>query len=223
MRFHPDETIRCLISAGPTREYFDPVRFLSNPSTGKMGYAIAQAAAKVGWDVKLVSGPVALECPEECERIMVETGQQMYEAIDGLYDSCDILIMTAAVMDYRPKEQSDHKVKKDKLSMMVEMEATVDILKAMGKKKKNQMLVGFAAETKDVEAYAAGKLKEKNCDYIVANQVGISGGGFASDSNSVIVLGKDGSHWNMGPESKTKIAEELVRYFQKIVEYASRS
>jgi phosphopantothenoylcysteine decarboxylase/phosphopantothenate--cysteine ligase len=206
---------RCIVSAGPTREYFDPVRFLSNPSTGKMGYAIASEAAKAGWDVTLVSGPVALNCPEGCKRICVETGQQMYEAIDQLYADCDVLIMTAAVMDYRPKEQSDHKIKKDKLSMTVEMEPTVDILKTLGKKKTKQLLVGFAAETNDVETYAAGKMKEKNCDYIVANQVGVSGAGFAADTNSVIVLGKDGSRIEYGPDTKVHIAQKLIELFQE--------
>lgn len=205
--------IRCLISAGPTREYFDPVRFLSNPSSGKMGYALAEAAASLGWFVNLVSGPVALECPPGCLRTSVVTGQEMFDAVNGLFPECDILIMTAAVMDYRPVERSTAKIKKDQLSMNIEMEPTTDILKTVTQQKTRQMVVGFAAETNDVEAYALRKMEEKRCDFIVANQVGQPGQGFESDTNRVLLLGPDGLHKVIGPDSKRAIAAELVSFF----------
>lgn len=204
--------IRCLISAGPTREFFDPVRFISNPSSGRMGYAIALAAAKNGWAVTLVSGPVSLPVPDGVERVDVVSAQEMFEAIETRFDACDLLIMSAAVSDYRPKSRSNCKVKKDKLALVVEMEPTVDILKTVAARKKpGQFVVGFAAETNDVEAYARGKMAAKNCDMMVANRVGQAGSGFMSEENRVIILTRDGARVEIGPAPKTEIAEQLVR------------
>jgi len=203
--------LRCLVSAGPTREFFDPVRFISNPSSGKMGYAIADAAASLGWDVTLVSGPVSLPCPENVARVDVVSAQDMYEAIAARFDSCDILIMSAAVSDYRPKFRAGSKVKKDKLELVVAMEPTVDILKTVAARKKSgQFVVGFAAETNDVENYARGKMRAKNCDMMVANKVGEPGGGFMSDDNRVILLKRDGWREAVGPCLKTEIARRIV-------------
>jgi len=210
--------IRCLISAGPTREYFDPVRYVSNPSSGKMGYAIAAAAAKQGWTVELVSGPVMLACPEGVTRIPVVTGDEMYREVDARFDGCDILIMTAALIDFRPKTKVDHKVKKFELSMVIEMEQVVDVLATVSQRKTKQLVVGFAAETDNVEAYALRKLEGKNADFIVANQIGTTSGGFESDHNTVLVLGRDGSRWEMGPALKTAIAETLITQFAQILE-----
>lgn len=206
--------IRCVISAGPTREYFDPVRYVSNPSTGKMGYALAEAALAVGWEVDLVSGPVSLQAPLGARLHPVTTGAEMFEAVAGLFDRCDILIMTAALIDFRPRTKADHKVKKDVLEMVVEMEPVVDVLATMGQRKTSQYIVGFAAETNDVEAYGLRKLESKNADFIVANQIGVAGSGFASDVNEIILLGRDGTREEMGPASKLALGVSLIGKFQ---------
>jgi phosphopantothenoylcysteine decarboxylase / phosphopantothenate---cysteine ligase len=203
--------LRCLVSAGPTREFFDPVRFISNPSSGKMGFAIAEAARDAGWEVTLVAGPVALPSPAGIARIDVVSAKEMFEAVDSRFDFCDVLIMSAAVSDYRPKMREDHKVKKDRLSLVIEMEPTIDILKTVAARKKSgQFVVGFAAETRDVEAYAASKMKAKNCDMMVANDVGEAGVGFGGDNNRVILLSKDGDREAVGPASKVGIARIIV-------------
>jgi phosphopantothenoylcysteine decarboxylase/phosphopantothenate--cysteine ligase len=203
-------SIRCLISAGPTREYLDPVRFLSNPSTGRMGFALAEAAAVRGWSVTLVAGPVELPTPAGVVRIDVETGDEMHRALEARFDDCNILIMTAAVMDYRPRERLPEKVKKGRLSMSVEMEPTVDILATLGVRKAHQILVGFAAETHNVEAYAREKLERKNLDWIAANEVGRAGTGFASATNRLLLLGRGGQRIELGEGLKTSLAVRLL-------------
>lgn len=207
--------IRCLITAGPTREYFDPVRFISNPSTGKMGYAMAQGAVEAGWAVTLISGPVHLEPPAGAQLIPVQTAEEMYNAMRSEFDQCDILIKTAAVSDYRPKQRLSQKVKKADLRMVVEMEPTIDILKTISLLKQHQLLVGFAAETEQVQAYAREKLAAKRLDYIVANQVGGPSGGFAADDNTVWLISAAGAEQQFGPGPKRQIAQDLIRYFQQ--------
>jgi phosphopantothenoylcysteine decarboxylase/phosphopantothenate--cysteine ligase len=203
--------LRCLISAGPTREFFDPVRFISNPSSGKTGFALAEAAVAKGWAVTLVSGPVSLATPEGVERVDVVSAQEMFDAVNARFDKCDILIMSAAVSDYRPRVRQEHKVKKDKLELTIEMEPTIDILKTVAARKKpGQFVVGFAAETRDVESYALGKMLSKNCDMMVANKVGESGSGFMSDDNSVILMTRTGERETLGPAPKKDIAEKIV-------------
>ncbi|MGB0745010.1 MAG: phosphopantothenoylcysteine decarboxylase, partial [Opitutales bacterium] len=159
--------IRCLITAGPTRESFDPVRFISNPSTGKMGFALAEAAIDAGWTVDLVAGPVALEEPDGAILYPVVTAQEMYHQVDALFDACDVLIMAAAVSDFRPVEQSESKAKKEDAKLTVEFERTIDILKTVTERKLHQTVVGFAAETNDVETYAREKLVAKRMDWVV--------------------------------------------------------
>ncbi len=204
-------TIRCLITAGPTREFFDPVRFISNPSSGKMGFALAAAAVNAGWTVDLVSGPVSLPEPDDVLLYPVVTGDEMLHQVDALFDPCDILIKTAAVCDYRPAKKETHKLKKSRENLTVELEPVTDILKTVAARKRpDQLVVGFAAETRDVEAYARRKLEEKNLDFIVANQVGVRGSGFESDSNSVILIGRDGTRETFGPAAKTEIARALI-------------
>jgi len=206
-------TIRCLVSAGPTREYFDPVRYVSNPSSGRMGYAIAEAAAEAGWTVDLVSGPTSLPEPEHPDILFypVETGEEMFRQIDALFDPCDILIMTAAVCDMRPKQPRIKKVKKEDMQMTVEFEPVPDILKTMAARKQpGQTVVGFAAETDRVEDYALGKLQAKKLDWICANKVGGADSAFESEQNKLIVLGKDGQREVLGPASKVEIARKLV-------------
>ncbi|MDP0498966.1 MAG: phosphopantothenoylcysteine decarboxylase [Verrucomicrobiota bacterium JB022] len=204
--------IRCLVSAGPTREYFDPVRFLSNPSSGKMGYAIARAAQEAGWQTELVSGPVALEAPEGVAVTRVETGQQMFDALAPRFEHCDVLIMTAAIMDYRPAEKATQKVKKDQLDFTVRMEPVVDVLKTLAARRRpGQYIVGFAAETNDLETYARGKLLKKNCDLIVGNYIGRPDTGFQGDENTVFLFAPEQRVRQVGPASKLEIARELVR------------
>jgi len=204
-------SIRCLITAGPTREFIDPVRFISNPSTGKMGFALAEAAVEAGWTVDLIAGPVALEEPEGVILYPVVTAEEMYHQVDALFDACDILIMTAAVSDFRPVSRHEFKEKKGDAALTIEFERTTDILKTVTERKQHQSVVGFAAETNDVELYAKKKLQSKNLDWIVANQVGALGAGFAADSNEVILIAADGSSLKIGPASKRAIAEKLIQ------------
>lgn len=216
--------VRCLISAGPTREFFDPVRFVSNPSSGKMGFALARSAAALGWEVTLVAGPVVIPSPEGVTVEKVITGDEMFQAIDARFDDCDILIMTAAVMDYRPVQQAAQKIKKGQLAMTIEMEPVVDILQAMSARRQQQYLVGFAAETDHLEEYALKKLAGKNCDVIVANYVGFdSATGFEADTNEVFVFGKDGSRQRLGPAPKAVIAERLIQSFATTLAHRSPS
>lgn len=208
---------RCLISAGPTREFFDPVRYVSNPSSGKMGYALAAAAARKGWAVHLVSGPVSLTPPEGISVENVITGEEMFRAIDRVFDDCDILIMTAALIDFRPKVKAPHKVKKGDLESSIEMEAVPDVLATVSRRKAHQLVVGFAAETNNLEDYARRKLDSKNADFIVANRIGIEGGGFESDQNSILLLGRDGTREAMGPLQKTVLGERLIERFASVL------
>ena len=203
-------SIRCLITAGPTREHVDPVRFLSNPSTGKMGYALAGAAVAQGWTVDLVAGPVALEEPENVVLYPVTSAEEMFHQVDALFDVCDILIMTAAVSDFRPVIRHGQKEKKERASMTIEFERTIDILKTMTERKRHQIVVGFAAETDNVEEYARKKLFEKRCDWIVANKVGEAGTGFAADTNTVMLIGANDELVRLGPAPKDEIARQLI-------------
>ena len=204
-------SIRCLITAGPTREFIDPVRYISNPSTGKMGFSIAEAAIEAGWNVDLVAGPVALEEPNGAILYPVMTAEEMLHQVDALFDACDVLIMTAAVCDFRPIMHQTHKEKKSDASMNIEFERTADILKIMSERKAHQTVVGFSAETRDVVSYAKEKLVSKKLDYIVANEVGKLGSGFAADTNEVVLIAADGSSVKLGPSTKSAIAEELIQ------------
>lgn len=203
-------SIRCLITAGPTREFIDPVRFISNPSTGKTGFALAEAALQAGWNVDLIAGPVAMEEPDGAILYPVTTAEEMFHQVDALFDACDVLIMTAAVSDFRPVRPLARKEKKGEASMTIEFERTTDILMTVAQRKLHQTVVGFAAETHDVIRYAREKLESKNLDFIVANQVGQPGAGFAAESNEVTLIAADGSSVKLGPASKAAIAGELI-------------
>lgn len=203
-------SIRCLITAGPTREFIDPVRFLSNPASGKMGYALAEAAVAAGWTVDLVAGPVALQEPDGVILYPVVSAEEMFHHVDALFDACDVLIMTAAVSDFRPVKRHAEKEKKVDASLQVEFEPTIDILKTMTERKAHQTVVGFAAETNNVDAYARKKLEEKRCDWIVANKVGEAGAGFAAETNEVTLIAADGSSLKIGPTTKKIIAKQLI-------------
>ncbi|MGM0835618.1 MAG: bifunctional phosphopantothenoylcysteine decarboxylase/phosphopantothenate--cysteine ligase CoaBC [Bacillota bacterium] len=201
---------KILVTAGPTLEKIDPVRFISNRSTGKMGYRIAEVAADLGAEVTLVSGPTALSDPPKVHTIRVESAEQMYETVLAHFDRTDVVIKSAAVSDYRPKHIADTKMKKQAGDSVLEMERTKDILKALGERKNHQILVGFAAETNNVEEYAVGKLERKNLDYIVANNVTMAGAGFGTDTNIVTIYRKDGSNLSLPLMSKKEVAASLL-------------
>ncbi len=207
---NPPNPIRCVVTAGPTREPIDPVRFISNPSTGKMGFAIAAAAVEAGWTVDLISGPTHLTEPPETILYPVETGEEMYHQVDAVFDACDVLIMTAAVVDFRPKHPMERKEKKGSAQLTLEMEPVIDILKAVTWRKRDQFVVGFAAETNDLETYARGKLEEKNLDLVVANLVGGADAGFATDTNRLTVLGPDGFRLDWPPAAKQSLGRDLI-------------
>ena len=204
-----------LINAGPTRESIDPVRFITNHSTGKMGYALASAAVTAGHAVTLVSGPVALRPPSGLKAfVQVVTAAEMASAMKEAFPSADLTILCAAVADYRPKHYSESKLKKQEGGMVLELERTEDIALALGRMKKaGQLLAGFAAETDDVERNALKKLKAKNFDWVAANRVGIPGSGFGSDTNTVKLYAAGGAATDLGSELKTRLAERLIRIF----------
>jgi phosphopantothenoylcysteine decarboxylase / phosphopantothenate---cysteine ligase len=199
-----------LVTAGPTREKIDPVRFISNHSTGKMGYALAEEAKKQGAKVILISGPVELPAPVGMEVVKVESADEMYNAVLKYYESANVVIKTAAVADYRPKIAYDHKVKKQAGDSSIELERTKDILLELGKRKRNQLLVGFAAETENVEEYARKKLNAKNADMIVANNVKTEGAGFGTDTNIVTLFKRSGSVTDLPLMSKSQVAKRII-------------
>lgn len=199
---------KVLVSAGPTREYFDPVRFLTNRSTGRMGFALAKRAARRGAQVVLVSGPVSLETPEGVERVDVETNQQMLEALEKEFQDADALIMSAAPCDFKPKDFRGEKIKKQSREDL-QMEENIDILKTLGQEKTHQILIGFAAETSSLKEYAMKKLEEKNLDYIVANDVSQEGAGFGTQTNIATILSKD-SAWEYPLMQKEELADHIL-------------
>ena len=206
----PLRGLRVLVTAGPTVEHFDAVRFLSNPSSGKMGYAVAIAAWEAGADVTLVSGPTALKPPFGMERILVSSASEMRDAV--LAEQYDVVFMAAAVSDYRPIERRTGKVKKGLGPWMLEMERTPDILAELSNSAvRPELLVGFAAETHDIERYAREKLRAKSLDGIVANDVG-AGGAFGSDSNCVQCYDGAGGAVSFGPAAKREIAAAIVAW-----------
>lgn len=202
---------KVLISAGPTREQVDPVRFFTNKSTGKMGFALAEAAATLGADVTLVAGPVALRTKHTyINRIDVVTAAEMDDAIQAYYPNADIVIQAAAVADYRPKVVYTEKMKKLPGDLQIEMERTKDILLALGEQKTTQFLVGFAAETNDPIENGLGKLARKHLDAIIINDVSVPGAGFASDTNIVTYINKQGDQHHIPLASKADIADKLL-------------
>jgi len=203
--------LKCLISAGPTREWIDPVRFISNPSSGKMGYALAKEARDMGFDVCLVSGPVELPKPIGIEVIDVESALSMKQVIDEKFNLYDWVIMTAAVCDHRPKSRNKIKIPKDQFPENLLMARNPDILKELGEKKReNQVLVGFAAETHMVLESAHKKLKQKKLDWIVANDVSKTNQGFSSDQNEVTLINSDGQENQISRADKSVIAKAIL-------------
>ena len=178
-------------TAGPTKEKIDPVRFISNHSTGKMGYAIAKNAMLRGADVTLVSGHTSIEKPDFVKVVDVESAQDMYEAVAAEFDNQDILIMSAAVADYRPVNPADNKIKKKEGDSSIELERTTDIIGTLAPKKKNQFVCGFSMETENMLENSKAKLEKKNLDMIVANNLKVKGAGFGTDTNIVTIITKD--------------------------------
>jgi len=199
---------RVLVTAGPTRERIDPVRFISNRSSGKMGFAVAEAASAAGADVVLVAGPVSLDTPPGVRRIDVESAADMLAAVERECAGLDVFIGTAAVADYRPVLSAAHKIKKTAERIELALERTTDILATVAARPDRPFTVGFAAETHDVESYARGKLLAKRLDLIAANEVG-DDKVFDKDDNTLLVLWADGQ-LQIGPACKTAVAERLV-------------
>lgn len=187
----PLKGTKVVVTAGPTRERIDPVRFLTNFSSGKMGYAMAEAAASLGAETILISGPVSLVPPANVTLVSVESAKEMLDAVLLHFETASMVIKTAAVADYKPKEVYSQKMKKQAGDSALVLERTTDILLELGKRKKNQLLIGFAAETNDVIHYAKSKLVKKNADYIIANDVTEEDSGFGTDTNTVTLVGKN--------------------------------
>ena len=199
---------KLLITSGRTREDIDPIRYLSNKSSGKMGYSLAQAAVDLGAEVTLVSGPTNLNVPDGLkEFISVDSAIHMYEKVDEKFKDTDIFIACAAVADYRPKEYQDKKIKKSDLNLTIELVRNPDILFEMGKKKENQLLVGFAAETNNIIENALKKLEKKNLDMIVANNASTMG----TDTNSIEIIRKDRSSTVINQKSKIELAYDILK------------
>ena len=199
---------KLLITSGRTREDIDPIRYLSNKSSGKMGYSLAQAAVDLGAEVTLVSGPTNLNVPDGLkEFISVDSAIHMYEKVDEKFKDTDIFIACAAVADYRPKEYQDKKIKKSDLNLTIELVRNPDILFEMGKKKENQLLVGFAAETNNIIENALKKLEKKNLNMIVANNASTMG----TDINSIEIIRKDRSSTVINQKSKIELAYDILK------------
>ena len=199
-----------LVSAGPTCEDLDPIRFLTNRSSGKMGYAVAEAAAKRGAKVILVSGPVHLETPAGVERIDVRTAREMHRAIVERFTGASIAVLAAAVADYRPAERVSEKIKRGNAPLMISLEPTPDILAEVAKDKGRKIVVGFAAETDHVAENARKKLASKNADLIVANDVTAEGAGFDRDTNVVTLFSRDGRDLALPKMAKSEVAQRIL-------------
>ena len=203
-----NETV--VVTAGPTCEDLDPIRFLTNRSSGRMGYAVAEAAARRGARVVLISGPVSLETPLGAERVDVRTTEQMHRAVLASLERATVIIMAAAVADYRPVMPSLNKLKRGKERLNIEFEPTVDILADLSRRKGEQLLVGFAAETEQLAEHARRKLKEKSADLIVANDVTAPGAGFDHDTNVVTIFRSDGREQSLPKLTKIQVAHRIL-------------
>lgn len=208
---------KVLITAGPTQEALDPVRFITNHSSGKMGFALAKAARNFGADVTLITGPVGISSLRGVNTVSVTSAQEMFEAVNALSDGMDVLILSAAVADYRPKEYVNQKIHKSQNHFYLELERTNDILYSLGKRKnQSQILIGFAMETENLLTRAAEKLEKKNCDFMIANNLKEVGAGFQTDTNRVYIFSKNKvDHQDLGLLSKEDTAIEILKYCLK--------
>ncbi|SJZ35522.1 bifunctional phosphopantothenoylcysteine decarboxylase/phosphopantothenate--cysteine ligase CoaBC [Garciella nitratireducens] len=208
---------KILITAGPTCEPIDPVRFITNHSTGKMGYAIAQEAVERGAEVILISGPTSLEVPVGAQVEFITSTEEMYDKVMEYISSVDIIIKSAAVSDYRPKKVFKEKIKKTQRELILTLEKNKDIAYELGKIKGNKILVGFAAETQNLIDNAKAKIKKKNLDFIVANDLTQEGAGFKGDTNIVKIIDKKGNIRNLPKMSKKEVAKEILDEVVKIM------
>jgi phosphopantothenoylcysteine decarboxylase/phosphopantothenate--cysteine ligase len=210
--------LKVLVTAGPTVEHIDAVRYVSNPSSGKMGYAVAQKAKNRGAEVVLISGPVGLSAPAGVELIQVKSGEEMFARVKENFDKIDILYMVAAVSDYVPLTPSEQKIKKSDENINLAFKPQVDILKTLGESKNSQVLVGFSMETENAEQNAREKLEKKNLDMIVLNDLTAEGTGFAVDTNKVIIIDRDGNSEDLPLASKGEIADKVIDHSLKFVQ-----
>ena len=202
---------KCLISAGPTREWIDPVRFISNPSSGKMGYSLARQARDRNFEVQLISGPVSLDAPSGISIEKVETAEEMRVAMHTNFPSADLIIMCAAVCDHRPQVRRLEKIKKDVFPNEIDLVPTIDVLMELGKvKTDSQILVGFAAETENWEQNAIIKMKEKNLDWIALNDVSQKNIGFGSDQNEITMFSSSQKKVKLDRASKEILAKKML-------------
>ncbi|MCI5620937.1 MAG: bifunctional phosphopantothenoylcysteine decarboxylase/phosphopantothenate--cysteine ligase CoaBC [Lachnospiraceae bacterium] len=207
---------KVLITAGPTRESIDPVRYITNHSTGKMGYALAKNAMRRGAEVTLITGPTNLEPPLFANVIPVETAEQMYQAVDAQFDRQDIVVMSAAVADYRPIHVAEQKVKKSDDAMSIELERTKDILGSMAARKKNQFVCGFSMETEHMLENSKAKLEKKKLDMIVANNLKVEGAGFGTDTNVVTLITPTTTE-ELPIMSKDEVADTIFRHIMELL------
>ena len=210
--------MKFVVTAGPTREPIDPVRFISNRSSGKMGYAIAEAALALGHRVTLISGPTALVAPTDVEFISIGSSDELHAAVHHTVSNSDVLVMCAAVSDYKPEQVSAQNLQKHREPFTIKLVPTHDILASLPRPPRNFLVVGFAAETHDLEIKAQKKLVTKGCDLIVANDVSKSDVGMESDENEVIVFFRNGESKKISRASKKIIAHELVKIISKMLE-----
>jgi phosphopantothenoylcysteine decarboxylase/phosphopantothenate--cysteine ligase len=210
--------VRFVITAGPTREAIDPVRYISNRSSGKMGYAIAEAALEAGHDVVLISGPTNIDPPRRAEFVPVLSSDQMHDEVHRHVRDCDMLVMCAAVADYKPAHASAQKIKKRDETFLLELTPTRDILASLAAQDRHFLVAGFAAETNDVEENARKKLRAKNCDIVVANDVRGPNSGMESDENEVTIFFRNGESRKISRTHKQNVARELVKIFENVRE-----
>ena len=202
---------KVLVNAGPTYEAIDPVRFIGNRSSGKMGVAIADEFAKLGAEVTLVLGPSHQKPNENSVTVIkIESAEEMFNACSTLFSNCDFAILSAAVADYKPKTISSSKIKKKDSDLNLELTKTIDILETLGKQKKNQLLVGFALETDNIIDYAKDKIKRKNLDFIVANSATETGAGFGVDTNKITIIDRHNKIHNFELKSKQEVAKDIA-------------
>ena len=207
--------MKVIVTAGPTRASLDPVRFISNNSSGKMGYEIAKEARDRGADVTLISGPTKEKKPYGVKVVDIVTNEEMFNEINKIYDDADIVIKAAAVADYKAKSYSEQKIKKGDGDLEFKMTRDRDILKHLGENKHQQILIGFAAESENLLDNAKSKLIRKNLDYIVANDITANDTGFASDDNKVVIISKDGEEVNLEKMTKREVAKNIFDTLKK--------
>jgi phosphopantothenoylcysteine decarboxylase / phosphopantothenate---cysteine ligase len=201
---------KILITAGPTREFIDPVRFISNPSSGRMGIALAREAMKSGGEVILIMGPTEMQVPEVNELIRVVSADEMYDAVYSRATDADIIIMTAAVSDYKPIERSSQKIKKTEGNITLELTRTRDILGGLRKRFPERFIIGFAAESENLIENAKKKLHGKKLDMIVANDITKKDAGFGTDTNTAVIIDKTGKIEETGLLTKSQLAERII-------------